>query len=246
MGKYEEALERARRGKPIDEVFPELKESEDERIRKQIEQAIIEHDWSVTYKVSKDDCLAYLERQKEHHYTKRNDLFDKCVENCDSATMKEVSDNVDAILQKEQKPADDKAFEEWIDGVWKHNKVNNPDSYDKGDEIQFDEQGFKAFCHLIRKMNQQKPAEWSTDDLKMIGIAISFIEQFTSRDYILGVNKLDVIVWLKALRSGTTPNKNSHWKPSEEQLTELRHAISGCSYDIEPLVEIEEHLKKLM
>lgn len=34
---------------------------------------------------------------------KTNELFDKCVENCDPATMKEVSDNVDKVLQKEQK-----------------------------------------------------------------------------------------------------------------------------------------------
>ena len=37
-----------------------------------------------------------------------------------------------------------------------------------------------------------------------------------------------------------------HWKPSKEQITELHRVISGCSYDIEPLVEIEKHLKKLM
>ena len=61
--------------------------------------------------------------------------------------------------QKEQKPADDKTFEEWIDDWWKHNKVNNPDSYDKGDEIQFDERGFKNFCRGIRNMYQQKPTE---------------------------------------------------------------------------------------
>ena len=46
-------------------LFPELKESEDERIRKQVEQVLIEHDWSVTYGVSKDKCLAWLEKQKE-------------------------------------------------------------------------------------------------------------------------------------------------------------------------------------
>ena len=34
MDRYEEALERAKAGKPMYEVFPELKESEDERIRK--------------------------------------------------------------------------------------------------------------------------------------------------------------------------------------------------------------------
>lgn len=63
------------------------------------------------------------------------------------------------------KPADDKAFEEWIDDWWKHNKVNNPDSYDKGDEIQFDERGFKNFCRGIRNMcANQKPVDFPTTD----------------------------------------------------------------------------------
>ncbi len=48
---------------------------------------------------------------------------------------------------------------------------------------------------------------------------------------------------LKSLRDRYYP-KNT-WKPSDEQMITLRHVISGCSYDIEPLVEIEEHLKKL-
>lgn len=44
------------------------------------------------------------EKQKEPHYTKRNALFDKCVENCDPTVMKRVSDEVDEMLGKEQKP----------------------------------------------------------------------------------------------------------------------------------------------
>ena len=49
-------------------------------------------------------CDIHSEKQKEPHYTKRNALFDKCVENCDPEVMKEVSDKVDEMLQKEQKP----------------------------------------------------------------------------------------------------------------------------------------------
>ena len=41
-----------------------------------------------------------------------------------------------------EKPGDD-----WIEDYWEHNKVNNPDSYDKGDEIQFDHDGFVRFCN---------------------------------------------------------------------------------------------------
>lgn len=37
------------------------------------------------------------QEQPDEHYTKRNELFDKCVENCDPEVMKEVSDNVDKL-----------------------------------------------------------------------------------------------------------------------------------------------------
>ena len=43
---------------------------------------------------------------KKQNYTKHNALFDKCVENCDPATMKRVSDEVDEMLEKEQNPAE--------------------------------------------------------------------------------------------------------------------------------------------
>lgn len=49
------------------------------------------------------------EKQKEPNYTKRNELFDKCVENCDPEVMKEVSDNVDKMLEPKI------AFGDWGD-----------------------------------------------------------------------------------------------------------------------------------
>lgn len=46
--------------------------------------------------------------------------------------------------------------DEWIEDYWQHKKVKNPYSYDKGEEIQFDHQGFVRFCKKYCK----KPAEW--------------------------------------------------------------------------------------
>lgn len=62
---YNEALERAKAGKPLDEVFPELKESEDERIRKKILALVKKH------AVNHERCQmeAYLEKQKEKPLT---------------------------------------------------------------------------------------------------------------------------------------------------------------------------------
>lgn len=67
---YKEALERARAGKPMNEVFPELKESEDERIRKALLKLVSNdknNGYTEFYKaegITCDDAIAYLEKQK--------------------------------------------------------------------------------------------------------------------------------------------------------------------------------------
>jgi len=66
--RYEKALERAKQGMPIDDVFPELKVSDDERIRKAIGAAIC---GTVAISILEangtnlTDALSYLKKQKE-------------------------------------------------------------------------------------------------------------------------------------------------------------------------------------
>ena len=52
-----------------DEIFPELKESEDEKIRKALLEMVhdtTEHELWIGYGVHKEDALAWLEKQGEH------------------------------------------------------------------------------------------------------------------------------------------------------------------------------------
>lgn len=77
--KYKEALERARNlhkdaidmeesllSKQCEIIFPELKESWDERIKKDIKRAIsVALDYSYFDKETADNCLAWLEKQGE-------------------------------------------------------------------------------------------------------------------------------------------------------------------------------------
>ena len=69
MDRYEEALERAKKGLPIDEVFPELKESEDERIIDDAIQIIRASRLRCAEYGSEADkhlkAIAWLEKQKE-------------------------------------------------------------------------------------------------------------------------------------------------------------------------------------
>ena len=47
--------------------------------------------------------------EKDPHYTKRNELFDKCVANVDPEVMKAVSDDVDRMIENEQA-----AIKDWM------------------------------------------------------------------------------------------------------------------------------------
>lgn len=68
---YRNALERAKKGLPIDEVFPELKESDDEKTRQMIVNTL--RDAFISERISKTsytEMLAYLEKQKEKWWKK--------------------------------------------------------------------------------------------------------------------------------------------------------------------------------
>ena len=62
---YKEALERARKGMPIDEVFPELRESEDERIRKWILNYIHHGAFNEEEHPMALKAIEWFEKQKE-------------------------------------------------------------------------------------------------------------------------------------------------------------------------------------
>ena len=86
---YKEALERAKAGKPLDEVFPELKESEDERIRKELWeyfhnlQLSSDSDFSPSFTI--DDVLSYLDNQKEQKPAEWSEEDEEMLNSCISS-----------------------------------------------------------------------------------------------------------------------------------------------------------------
>ena len=91
----------------------------------------------------------------------------------------------------------------------------------------------------LEKQGEQKPAEWSEEDKNRLNRICDFLWKNRKGDTSEIYQQEKDIAWLKSLRP------QNHWKPSEEQLLSLRQVISGCSYDIKPLLEIEEQLRKL-
>lgn len=73
---------------------------------------------------------AMEEKQKEPHYTKRNELFDKCVENCDPKTVEEVNKRVDDIMIMSEFSAFEQALTNFI-GDWENDEEHWPSQFVK-------------------------------------------------------------------------------------------------------------------
>lgn len=68
--------------------------------------------------------------------------------------------------------------DEWIEDYWQHHKVINHYSYDKGEEIQFDHQGFVRFC----KKYCRKHAEWHAEDEQNLNACLGYLpDEFLAR-----------------------------------------------------------------
>lgn len=106
-----------------------------------------------------------------------------------------------ADAKREQKPVDDKAFEEWIDGWYNE---HHRDGY-----ITMDEREFKNFCRGIRNMYQQKPAEWSEEDKQNYKVICSIIHG----TYVIETQETQdkLLSWLKSLK----PQPMQEQKPAE-------------------------------
>ena len=88
----------------------------------------------------------------------------------------------------------------------------------------------------IGKLYEQKPTEWSEEDERYKNTIIRAIH---GAGNITPIDGELAEKWLKSLR----PQKQ--WEPTEEQITELDHLISGCSCEVEIIKELKEELEKL-
>lgn len=89
------------------------------------------------FPATKEQCAMFFARLNEEGY----------VWDAEKKELKKIEDNPIPIT------------DEWIEEYWKHHKVTNPDSYDKGEEIQFGHDGFMRFCKRYCKKNAWKPSK---------------------------------------------------------------------------------------
>ena len=244
--KYNEALERAKSNyessktmgfieiaDTIVDIFPELAESEDERIRKWLYDYISNcpnNNFAFYGGVGKDAVLNYLEKQK------------------DASKAIEAVDRIDKYIDEHLANAHDM-------------KDSNPDKkYYRGwDDALGKMAGILQDVYSDEKQKEQKPAdrfeearekyqlEWSEEDEKLLNKVeallddyCDFLEDESSR-FIPEVR--ETISRLKSLRPS--------WKPSEEQMKVLYGILVGCrgTWEKDTVTTMEslyQDLKKLM
>ena len=284
---YDEALERAKKvfnceandrepGTSICEyIFPVLKESEDEKIRKFLIKWIQDNYYHGTTEIPTKTLIAWLEKQKTI------DVLDK--------EEKEFADNVDSyrkdmdeFYKKGYNAGREAEKQYWLEkqgeekvqvkSLW--HEYNHPIDKDRlfllisknkrASIMSWNGESLKSvtfgggggiilegdkFAYIDELQEIQNPAEWSEEDERMykaISVALSLNE---AKGYLKSwyTTQEEADNWLKSLKEGYT------WKPSEEQISALWDKISNDNLPNSEkeisqqvaLTELYEQLKKL-
>lgn len=228
---YAECVTNAEKRK-LESVFPELAESEDEKIRKEILEYI---DKATGCK----EWVAWLEKQGEHKKFRDSiQVGDKVTRNEDGMLVN--FSQLNRVAKKNEKQGEQKSV---LPGFEEQEGVAGRD-YIPVEWVEAIENYGKW---KIVKVNEQKPT-WNDEDEKILGKCIDAASGYYSPE-----DKQSMKNWLKSLKP------QPHWKPTEEQIEAVKRAakdvfeFSSRSEDLrlknEPyfksLYSLYEQLKKL-
>ena len=204
--KYNKALERAKKfeekygGDYAGYIFPELAESEDERIRRKM----LEHFRSKTKEtwcnMPVKNIIAYLEKQKENPKS-ADSISSDCVSDakCEDRWHKvtdSLPDNGRLVLAKDC--LGNVLLARYDGENWEVNVYDNEDHYCHN--------SISKWCEIpSEKQKEQKSAEWSEEDERILKGIIGLVDH--NQHY--NVSNKEMLAWLKSLKPS--------WKPSEEQ-----------------------------
>jgi phenylalanyl-tRNA synthetase alpha subunit len=208
-------------------LIPELKESEDERIR----GAIIDHlkDNNLT------EWAAWLEKQGENNMGISEATKQKLEDNLNKALEKETPESLNKFLdeQGEQKPADKiESRQKELTEFEKAVKQVMEEAIECGDT-----HNLKADADMLLRLVQK--SSWSEEDEEQLDRALYMMEQ-------LNMTKSwdDVYNWLQSLKERYT------WRPSYEQIKGIECAIKTLQHQLnvgdKRLNSLYDDLKKLM
>lgn len=221
----------------LETIFPELSESEDERIRKMCMEYLgrgYQHCSFADDRKNIEKCIAWLEKQGEQkslddvakEVTKNKEIAISFLKSCGIMNANgELADEY-KIEQNEQKPTDEEM------------KRLLQTEYEKGR------------ADAIAEMQK----DWSEEDINMIDWLIRCCEEehkelcndkYGHQDIVSDLKrdcrkKWD---WLESLKNRVAPQ--NRWKPSERQLVCLQDAVEHFNLMGSPATTLNEILKQL-
>jgi len=257
--KYKEALERAKeiKGKIlqshlstesckaiseyIDTIIPELRESDDERIRKAIIYNL--NNLNVIYNATKEECLAWLEKQKECH---SDDVLNRTYQNG-------FEDGFKAGKEVERRNSSDNDFikprmqEPWNNEKQKEQK---PIQFKDCNLVEIIKGEFEGFRSLLKKrgidyqptdsywesfarlfdssareyLKEQKPVEWSEED----EANFKWFDKFFRAESVIANGRdipQDKYLWFKSLR----PQPKKEWSKKDKKILQSLHHVMNCT-----------------
>lgn len=255
--KYKEALERARNirfGDPnsatanvvCEEIFPELAESDDEKIRKEILSIVKSYRENCITEGNHrfDDCIAWLEKQGEPQPYKGN--ADTMRKNLIKA-FKSVGSNHwggfdvrDIIHFLESKDAIE--LEKQGEPNWAHHKVDLSDCSKEYRKAYYD--GWNNCNKQHSQLKDEQNPAWSEEDELMLTSTVNTLKLTNGAAQM----KID---WLKSIKNRVQPQQKQEWSISDERIlnnifTYLGYAKDGNKYCTPELIcEAENWLKFL-
>lgn len=253
-------------------LLHELRESEDERMMRMIGLALtdVPEERFTSLGATLKDCLAYLERQKDHFRDDTKMVEQKPRDYCSVRDEFDLEGNlVHKPTSTEDMPyiTDEHFYERESADSFKYKlaeymtkcctKKEGPYGYTYG--ISAEAILKMAEEELLERGVVQKPAEWSEEDDKMLQRIIRHTEseyqdwcndKYGNSETVSDGKRscLERLDWLENRLKSLRPQ--SHWKPSEEQMEAMEFVIKdyredGCIATANYLQEILEQIKKL-
>ena len=246
--------------KDFESIFPQLRESEDERIRRTLVEyfgpsAQLDFIRGVPIQKIRD----WLEKQKEQKpipdwMPKFLDKLRSMKNYFDWDEHREFEGHILAIInwiapdyfdrkEKEQKPAEKQDY-------------SGLNDLERAIHRSFLIAGVENVPVTIIKetakecLEQMNPAEWSEEDERIRKAILGFLNPEGGTMYSSNAELVEWCNWLKSIRPDSYKNCNSRWKPSEEHLSALLAVFNdpnniGSQTCQLALTDLYEQLKKL-
>ena len=269
MGRgYVKGLDYSKPRQIAEYIDPELKESEDEKIRKGIVKMIYDIAGGFPFEkhgIIKKEALAWLEKQGEHaNFLSKIQVGDKVTRNKDGILVNLSQLNRVAKKLGEQKPVPkfkigdtmrtlQEAKDGWTDGMPFVVSIDSEYYNCNSEKIAIKDQDEYEYPPMNRKhdicdsCDEQKPA-WSEEDENLFRCAMDAVEQESKvrTDGCLDEEVGGMVTdWLKSLKDRVQPQPKQEWGDEDETYSD--HVITAIkSYYTDDLGEENPWREKLL